>query len=424
MHAAASSYDEEQEQLRRQLEGDTGDIRIEIPKEPEVNPEVYRDVEPLLFRGFLTLPAEIGGVSFVFKSLNQHEFELLRFMGGVNAEGNVTPKFWNTFLAYGVFLVDGQNVLSDRDHAIPKIATMFSDLPPTARQRVIRHLSEINRRASNAILLTEPYYMESTSRFRWAQLRGLDLTSPSVTGIRGSEAIGLNWAQLLWRALNYFDDRTETMEREWENAKFIGSCFAGKGLSKIYHQDNERRKKDKEERIARKDKTLRQVLLGEKFDDKIATLNGATLVTARSVEDLATQLEKDLKGEKDWHDKVIEEHENRIRTNLQSRRDQLQQRIQESASEFGGKSVVGGDESSSLEGLSPGEVQERIERRKQLEAQAVARQMVYPELDPKASEFLERHNMAPTNVPLTTRDPSGAVPIQPPREAGKPFRRA
>ena len=63
-----TTYAQQQEALRHRHEGTGKEITIEIPKEPEVNPEVYRDVTPLLFHGFVSMPAQIGDAIFVFKS--------------------------------------------------------------------------------------------------------------------------------------------------------------------------------------------------------------------------------------------------------------------------------------------------------------------------------------------------------------------
>jgi hypothetical protein len=418
----------EKEQLALQQESDGGglkNLKIEVPKDPEVNPEVYRDVEPMLYQGFITQLATIGDVVFAFKSINHHEYNLLRLMGVF--EKGATHKLWDTLLAYNVLMVDGQNILLDRQRLLPGVTKVFGDMEPKAKQLIIRHMSEINRRANNALLLTECYAMESYSRYRWMQLRGLDFCQPVVTGIPGTDLLGMNWAQLTWRALNYLDDRNDELEREWENAKFVGSCFAGKGIQKIYDQDNERRRKEKEDRFARKDSILRRVLLGEKPTEKVRQLNGAVLTTAHSVEDLAHQLESDLKGEKDWHDKVVEEHERRIKVNIQGRQEQVRELSERHEKEFQGQNIVGGTD---FTGLTAQQVQERIQRRKQLEAQQNAQRMVRPAAiveDEKSMQFLDRwgitNNEVGFSVGTSDRDPSAAVPIAPPKQGGTPFGR-
>jgi len=425
MSGAAQTYEAEQKKLQAEYSGQPqGDIHITVPKEPEVNPEVYKDVEPMLYRGFLTVQAEINGVYFVFKSLNHHELELLRFSGGFRGD-RVTAKFWDIFLAYGVFMVDGVNILAERDRWIPKLAETFGGLPKEARSMIVRHVGEVNRRSSNAVALTEAYAMEAMSRYRWMQLKGLDLSSPAVTGIEGTQRLGLNWAQHLWRALNHAEDRNEQHEREWENAKFVGSCFAGKGISKVYNQDNDRRRKDKEERLSRKDKVLREIVLGEKTEAHTLTIPGAVITAPRTVEELASQLEKDLRGDKDWHDKVIEAHETKIRNQYGERQAQLEVVAKENAVQFGDRSVVGG---SDVQGLTPEEVAARVERRKQLQAQEAARRQVHPEIqDEKTQNFLNKWGVlgpeVATEISTTDQDISGAVPLPTVRAPATPFRR-
>ena len=51
-----------------QLKRRRGQINIPPPKEPEVNPEVYRDVTPLIERGFITQAADINGALFVLRA--------------------------------------------------------------------------------------------------------------------------------------------------------------------------------------------------------------------------------------------------------------------------------------------------------------------------------------------------------------------
>lgn len=408
-----------------------GGIRIPAPKEPEVNPEVWRDVESLLFRGFLAIPAEINGVEFIFKSLNHHEYDHVQWLNGRTMNREATERFYNTFLAYGVFMVEGENILAERHRWLPELITTFGAFPSPAKQKVIRFMSEVNRRASNAVTLAEAFVMEATSRFRWAQLRGIDLMAPSCTGTQGTENLGLNYAQLVWRALNHYEDQKETGEREWDNAKFIGSCFAGKEIKKIYSQDTNRRLKEREMRMERRDSLLRQVLLGEDVEQE---KEGKTVkFVARSVEELSQQLERDLRGEKDWHDQIVESEQRRMSNRITERREKLQQLVKEREEREG--QTMRGAFSDSTEGLSKEEVQQRIQRRRQVEAQNVASRMVFPEMsDPRLDNFLAKYgygeestNQAGQQAPIqkSNQDPSTAMPVRPmpTRPRTPPFRR-
>ncbi len=419
----AERYDTDQERLLRESEGDGEDQRVPIPRAPEVNPEIYKDVVGMLFRGFLTKTADINGALFVFKSLNQNEFDLIRLMTGM-VDDTVPSRFWDVFLAHAVFLVDGQNVLVDRQRVIPQLTKRFQEMLPQAKSMIVRHLSELNRRAGQATIMTEAYAYESYSRYRWAQFQGLDLTSPAANGVPGTELLGLNWAQLTWRALNYYEDIGAAYERDWENAKFIGSCMAGKGVQKVYNRDHDRHRKEAEERIARKDRILRHLIEGAPMDDNVTIRNGQTVVVAQTVEQLADQLDRTLRGEKDWHDEVVDAHERRVRERFQQQQQLRLEMAAQADERFGTQRLIG---SSSVEGLTAEQVRERMARTRQIEAQAVAQNFVHPEQDPERTErFLHRYGLigprVETSVESTDRDPSTATPLNTPREPGRPWR--
>lgn len=408
------SYDEEQLALRRKQgleeEDAEDDFHIEAPKGlPEVNPEVFRDVEPLLFKGFVYAPAVINNVPFVFKSLNHHEFEYLALMGGLQGSPKVVNRNLDYFLALGVLMMNGVNVLVDRENWLSQIAEMFASFAEGPRRKIVFHLSEINRRANRAVVLSEAYALEPQSRLRWAQFQGLNLSSPSVTGFPGSDVLGFNWGQLTWRAINHFEDRRELAEREWENSKFIASAMAGKGMSKVYAQDRRRRQTEREETLARRDRIIRFALLNETSSG--GSKDGQHMVAARTVEELATQLERDLKGEKDWHDMVVDHYEQQARQAHEKRVQIIRDRYQEHESEFGGRGVVGRDRD--MHGLTQDEVRQQIERRRQLAAQKMAAAASLPELhDPKMSQFIDKWASAGAKTPLPTE-----------RLKGLPFRR-
>lgn len=406
---------------------DPEDIRIPAPKEPEVDPRIYRDVESLLFRGFLVLPATINDVQFVFKSINHREYEYLQWMSGPVGlvTGKSIDRYYKAFMAYGVFMVEGQNILPDRDVWVPQLEEMFSALPGGAKAKIVQYLSEVNQKASDAVILTEAYQIESYSRYRWHQLKGLDLMTSSSTGIRGTQSLGLNYAQLAWRALNLYEDMKDGAEREWDNAKFIGSCFAGREIRKIYAQDKDRRIKEREEKVRRRDKLIRQVILRESPEE--AQNQGRYIMqVARTSEELADQLERSLRGEKDWHDEVVAREEAR-------RRDQLLERQQKLRNLYEDKSKDSSRPYSavtSLDGLSKAEVEERIRHKKQIEAQNAASRIVYPEMtDERLDSFISKYMSEddPTyqmsGVGTTDRDPSEIRVLPPTRPTAMPFRR-
>ena len=395
------------------------DIRVPAPRAPEVNPEVYADVLDLLGRGFLTVSADIGGTMFVFKSLNHHEFDMVRLLSGFSERNPVIPpRFWDLFLAHMVLFVDGLNVLADRNRHLSKLASVFRDIPNAARQRLIRQLSDLNRKASKATLLVEAYAMESYSRWRWAQFQGLDLSSSAVTGIDGTDKLGLSYAQLTWRAINHYEDLRFRHEADWENAKFIGGCMAGKGIQKVYNRDNDRKQKDREEKWNRKDQLIRHVLFGESLEPDKKYGGAQVIMVANTVEELAAQVEKSLRGEKDWHDKVVQEYEENIREGTKKREEQLRDLVEDRHKEMGDRSIVG---STALLGLTPAQVAERIAEQRRREAEAMETDGALV-LDEKTATALDKWGLRDSGLQTTERSTEGAIPLSGRRSTGKPWR--
>jgi hypothetical protein len=408
-----TSYDEQQAELQRMEAGEK--IVVEAPKEPEVNPEVYRDVEDLLFHGFLTQSCEVNDVEFVFKTLNHHEHELIRLTGGYDEKGSPTKRFWSQFIAYSTFMVGGINILPERNQWIPRLTKEYGEIILSVKMKIVRYLSELNRRARKAITLVECYALEKYSRYRWLQVLNTDMTSPSITGIAGTDQLGMNWGQLTWRAINRIDDLRDILEQQWEHAKFIGSCSAGKEIQKVYTKDSERRRQERTEQLSRKDAVLRHVLLGEPLHDKALHKAGAVWVTAQTVEDLAQQLQSDLRGEKDWHDVVVDTYENRMKDAQKAKEEQVKELHAQREIEFGGKSLIGGTDMS---GLTPAEVRDAMIRRRQFQVQVAEAQA--KKLPPQSRAVRSDFEEIETRVGTTDQDPSTARPITPARTPQSP----
>jgi hypothetical protein len=394
------------------------EITIDVPREPEVRPEVYHDVVALLTRGFLMIPVEIGDVQFVFKSLNHHEMERVRLLSGLSEKSRtVPPRFWDLFLAHMVVFVDGQNLLVDRQRHMGKVVDAFRDMPLHARQRLIRTLSDLNRKVSNATMLVEAYATESASRWRWAQVQGLDLSSPALTGMEGTEKLGLSYAQLTWRAINYYEDLRHQHDVDWENAKFIGGCFAGKEMQKVHDKDRDRRQKERDERWNRKDQILRYVLLGDPLEGDKRYGKAQVIITAKTVEELADQVQRSLRGEKDWHDEVVEAYEANLRKGAQERQGQIAELVEKRREEMGGKDLVG---QTSFAGLSSRDVMQRVRSQQEREA-ALRAQAEETRAEERTSAHNQRWGLL-DDMPTTDRPSTEAIPLQRKRNAGKPWR--
>lgn len=310
---------------------DAPKIKIEVPEVyRQVDNSVWEELEIYLFRSFLTSPAIIADQHFVFKTLNHHEIANINFHKPIRGTSEeVQKRYRSTLIAYSVFMIDGENVLHQRAEYLRKLINVFGKMDNAALEVIVQNLSHLNKRATFLFPLTESYVHENRSRFKWYHIKQTSINSPIVTGITGTDILGMNYCQQMWTTLNHLQDIKEEMERDWSNSKFIGSCFNSKGVRPIEEKDRGRREKERQDQEDLKMKVLYRYLnrneKGESVEPKdVMTLpDGRKVIVesrsiAESVDELAEQLSSSLSGEKDAHDEIIE----KALKKMQEKRDQ------------------------------------------------------------------------------------------------------
>lgn len=340
-------------------------IEISVPEYyKKVDDGIWDELEKYLFTGFLTSSANILDRTFVFKSLNHNEIRNLDFFRPLRKSSlDVKISFRSSFIAHSIIFIDGENVLHDRMNHIRKLMETIGKVPSGIQEEMINNLSSLNSRANRLHPLTEVYAHENRSRFKWLHVQSAPINSSIITGISGTESLGMNYCQQMWVALNRLLDSRDRVEAEWSNAKFIGGCFAGKGMRTIEEKDKARKEKESLELQELKSKVLYRYLNRNAGPEDIAakqiSLPDGRMATvekmfrAESVEELANQLSSALSDEKDYHDKVIEIKQKELqkrsntiekhRKNLWSRSAAIDEAAQSRSIPIGGGSrVLGG----------------------------------------------------------------------------------
>jgi hypothetical protein len=293
-------------------------VQIELPETyKKVDESVWEELESYLFLGFLTSASTVMGQSFVFKTLNHHEVRNIRFMRSMRATtAESKAAFTAAFIAHSVFMINGNNALYGRSKNLGRLVKTISKIPTRTQDKILDNLSYLNAKASYLYPLVEVYAYENRSRFRWYQLGTFPVHDSRATGLAGTEDLGMTMCQQTWTSINILIDRRETAEREWAHAKFIGSCFAGKGVRPIEERDRARLETERVEREERKIKVLHSYLnrtAGEEDAPQYFTLPDGRKAEvkrkfkAESAEELRDELSAALSGEKDYHDLVIEQ---------------------------------------------------------------------------------------------------------------------
>jgi len=293
-------------------------VQIELPETyKKVDESVWEELESYLFLGFLTSASTVVGQNFVFKTLNHNEIRNIRFMRSMRATtAESKAMFTAAFIAHSVFMVNGNNALYDRPKNLIRLIKTISKIPARTQDKILDNLSYLNAKVSYLYPLVEVYAYENRSRFRWYQLGTFPVHDPRATGLAGTDDLGMTMCQQTWTSINILIDRRETAEREWSHAKFIGSCFAGKGVRPIEERDRARLETERVERDEKRIKVLHSYLnrtAGEDDAPQYFTLPDGRKAEvkrkfkAESAEELRDELSAALSGEKDYHDLVIEQ---------------------------------------------------------------------------------------------------------------------
>ena len=236
---------------------------------------------------------------------------------------SLNNQFRARFIAYSIFMANGSNYLFDRPRHIDKLFKLILKLSDTVQNKIIENLTILNERSTHLYPLIEVYAYENRSRIKWAYSKTSPVHSSMNTGIPGTEQLGMNSCQQMWTALSQIIERRDEVEREWQHAKFIGSCFAGKGMRAIDERDRNRLEKERIDRDELKMKVLFRYLNRNNTDEKeteaqITLPDGRKAFVvkkfkAETAEELAKEMSVVASGEKDHHDRVMEAETLRMR---------------------------------------------------------------------------------------------------------------
>jgi len=270
----------------------------------------YKDLEDLLYIGFLPYQTKIGNVDFVFKSVSDSEYRKVKLMSGIKEDIKYTSKFHYNYLYHSIYMINGISVIEKREQAYTDLISIFKGYPSFLLKSIFNILDDLTSRLDKCVKLVEPYSYESESRYAWISKNRIVLNSYLQTGIRGTEELGLNQFQKYWTALNLRDDTADSFNEKYSIAKFIASFTDPKSIKKIDASD--KAKKEEEEKRKERIKAMGTEEEKLRYFDPTSTKDG-----------IISELEKQMRGEKDGHDKAIESHERRLRTNMLAQMQEL-----------------------------------------------------------------------------------------------------
>lgn len=306
--------------------------------------DLYEDVRQLLSPGFLTEAATVGGHRFCLRSFSAEDFFLLRCRSGPDAPAHES-KAWA--IAAAIWMIDGQ-IVHDHQEALLRVHAMCLEMRASMQSQLYRLIIRLTKRMQEAARRAEAFLYELESRYTWRS-EGARLLER--TPIR----VGTNQIQRLWCFYNVVEDQREQFINAWSQTKFVAGTQAPKGIQKLNAKEQKA-----EQDLERKRQMIRDRMFylahGVPFPTEEENRRFYNVHPMETEQDLQQEMGRWLRGEKDWHDRIIDFVKNKIRRTVEDRRAEEAQRVEEL------QNILGEEQPTSMEILSPAMVEE-IRRR-------------------------------------------------------------
>ena len=249
-----------------------------------------RPVRSLVVRGFLSETTRVGPLRLDLKSLNGYEFSELeeRFEGAERL---------TAFIAWSILRVDGEGALpwrgTPRETRLHRLA---ENLPSWIASRIVGLVSGLNEWASFESFNVLRFALEPDSKIAWRAAQGTAPNDPRLTGVPGTDRIGISEHQKLWAYYNDQAREERLADMLMDLGIVVAAPMAGKGIRRLLarRETEKRRREDFERRL----KAGEHVGVGAKPDELLGLLD------------------KEISGGKDEFDRIIEEEERRIGENV------------------------------------------------------------------------------------------------------------
>jgi len=290
----------------------------------------YRILSELIFKGFLCSGVTLENNFFVFKTINEKEYELIKYSCGNPDDKNYVNRFNIYFLIYSLFMLNGKNILLTRNNDIESLYEFFKELPKTIHSNILKHIVDLRNDTFDATKYLEGFSYTDTSRAHWKTAKGLIASPDLYTGIPGISNLGLNIHQENWSIINKALDEEERYNQFFSMALLVASASNPKGTKQIRsrHDSQLKNVEDRRKRLAEAG-----------YIDVKAWRPEGWAAPVDSAEELVAELERQMEGKKDKHDVFMENYMKKLRENAQARVKEAKEHIERAKALHGDDNV-------------------------------------------------------------------------------------
>ena len=302
---------ERSEELRRFYED-------ELVREAHRRRFLYSDVESLLTQGFLTHTLVVKDTTLTLRSLTDDTASRLR----QRLHRKLTVLEWQRLLLAASTHAVGYLGLNMEDPNAEYLLyrDLYSEFPTPYVAALHSVLDGFSRRVTRALALVEAYCYEPYSRSLW---RGVVGTTPPA----------YNAVYRVWRAFNLAEDERTADFMQWEHTRMFVSSMSSKGAKHLLNEEKKLKQREQSRRNSVIEQQVTRILSGSQAAEErvvTVTLDGETfevprIMSAHTADELMGEMERAARGERDYHDKVVERYKDGIRSRVETERSHRQE---------------------------------------------------------------------------------------------------
>jgi hypothetical protein len=279
---------------------------------------LYADVETLICDGVLTQRVDLFGCEIVLCTItiDQHAHLLTRCESD---EAN-----WKRHrIAHALHMVQGYHL----DPTNPNTAYhVYREWLQGVRGEIVEvldcYVTGLGNRLGRACRMTNAYCYEKYSRALWKRRP------------RSTARTATNPVQELWWAFNEAEDAFESDLRRWQHTRSIAGSMSGKAAKSLKKSEDQWKKRRADLSVKVITDAVNWVISGERDEQKplTVTVNGQTLVVpkvhaSQTVDEMQDELMRAVRGEKDYHDHMVDQYKAHHRAKNEAARRERQEAL-------------------------------------------------------------------------------------------------
>jgi hypothetical protein len=272
----------------------------------------------LTFKGFLTAEFGINGQTMILKTVNEKEFDLIKFYSGDPDGKNYQNRFNIYFLIFSLFIVDHRNILPGRTDKIHEMYEFFGGMTDKLIRKIIENLNTVRVASYDCIKFLEGFTY--STRGLWRVLSGDLPCKVGFTGVPGTDELGLSIHQENWIAINRALDSEEEYNKDFNFSLLVASASNPKGSRHIRNQFDSSKKMAEDRRIK---------IMREGYIDTRKWSSEGWAAPVDTAEELVAELERQMTGVKDRHDIFMEKYMERMREAAAKKARDAEERIKQ-----------------------------------------------------------------------------------------------